>query len=140
MKKLNNFIDKAPLWQIFIVGWFFSSVFIASNIYVFNLIEPSSTKLIISGINCIKIGIIMGILIGFMFMIMLSMGRESQIFWDYSKEVESLIDKAETKESLQSIFDNEFQDLREKCWGGPQIQELNRLYTIIKTKNKYINK
>jgi hypothetical protein len=68
---------------------------------------------------------------------MFSMMRKSTIFWDYAKLVEGLIENTETKESLQSLFDNEFQDLRKKCQGGPQIPELNRLYTIIKTKYKY---
>jgi hypothetical protein len=94
--------------------------------------------MLLSGINCIAMGAITGILFGLMFMLMFSMSRKSQIFWDYAKVVEKLIENAETKEALQSLFDNEFQDLRKKCQGGPQIPELNRLYSIIKTKYKYI--
>jgi hypothetical protein len=52
--------------------------------------------------------------------------------------VEALIDGAATRKELVSIFENEFQDLRKKCQGGPQIPELNRLYTIMKTKIKYV--
>jgi hypothetical protein len=94
--------------------------------------------MLLSGINCTAMGAITGILFGLMFSLMVSMMRKSQIFWDYAKVVEKLIENAETKEALQSLFDNEFQDLRKKCQGGPQIPELNRLYTIIKTKYKYI--
>jgi hypothetical protein len=27
MKRLNNFLDKAPLWQVFIFGWLFAGCF-----------------------------------------------------------------------------------------------------------------
>jgi hypothetical protein len=138
MKNLNNFLDKAPLWQIYIFGWFLTGTFTASIFYGFQLIDPPNSKMLITGINCIKLGAITGILFGLMFMLMFSMSRKSQIFWDYAKVVEGLIENAETKEALQSIFDNEFQDLRKKCQGGPQIPELNRLYTILKTKYKYV--
>jgi hypothetical protein len=137
MKKLNNFLDKAPLWQIYIFGWFLTGAFGASIFYGFQLIDPPNSKMLISGINCIKMGALTGTLFGLMFMLIFSMMRKSIIFWDYAKVVESLIDKAETKELLQSIFNNEFQDLRKKYQGGPQISELNRLYTILKTKYKY---
>ena len=138
MKKLNNFLDKAPLWQIYIFGWFFTGTFVALFFYVFRFIDSPNSKMLLSGINCTAMGAITGILFGLMFSLMVSMMRKSQIFWDYAKVVEKLIENAETKEALQSLFDNEFQDLRKKCQGGPQIPELNRLYTIIKTKYKYI--
>jgi hypothetical protein len=137
MKRLEKFLDKASLWQIYIFGWLFTGAFTASIFYGFQLIDPPNSKMLITGINCIKIGALTGILFGLMFMLMFSMMRKSTIFWDYAKLVEGLIENTETKESLQSIFDNEFQDLRKKCQGGPQIPELNRLYTIIKTKYKY---
>jgi hypothetical protein len=69
---------------------------------------------------------------------MISMSRKSQIFWDYSHEVEDLIAEAETQDALNSIFQNQFQELRKQGQGGPQIPELNRLYTIMKTKHKYV--
>jgi hypothetical protein len=137
MKRLNNFLDKAPLWQIYILGWFFTGAFTASIFYGFQFIGATKPELDFSGINCIKMGVMSGILFGLMFMLMFSMMRKSQIFWDYSKEVETLIENEETKEGLQSVFENQFQELRKKCQGGPQIPELNRLYTIMKTKYKY---
>ena len=137
MNKINQFFDKSPLWQIYIFGWFFTGAFVAALFYGLQLIDPPNSKMLISGINCIKMGALTGTLFGLMFMLIFSMMRKSIIFWDYAKVVESLIDKAETKELLQSIFNNEFQDLRKKYQGGPQISELNRLYTILKTKYKY---
>lgn len=83
-------------------------------------------------------GALLGLLFGLMVMLMVSMMRKSTIFWEYAKVVEALIDDTTTKDDLDSIFKNEFQDLRKKCQGGPQIPELNRLYTIMKTKYKYV--
>lgn len=138
MKKLNTFLDKAPLWQIYIFGWLFTGVFVAFLFYGFQFIDPDPNH-DLSGVNCIKIGALSGVLFGLMFMLMFSMMRKSQIFWDYAKVVEDLIENANTKDELQSIFDNQFQELRKKSQGGPHYIERNRLYTIMKTKYTYIN-
>ena len=138
MKKLNNFLDKAPLWQIYIFGWFFTGAFTALIFYGFKFIDSPNSKMLITGINCIKMGAIMGALFGLIFMLTASTIRKSQIFWKYAHEVEALIEEAETQDEMNSIFENQFQWLRKKCLGGPQITELNRLYTIMKTKYKYI--
>ena len=140
MKKLNAFLDKAPLWQIYIFGWFFTGAFIAFLFYVIEpLISANPAKTIFSAEVCLKMGALSGLLFGLMFMLMFSMMRKSIIFWEYAKEVENLIEDAKTKDELQSILENQFQDLRKKCQGGPQIPELNRLFTIMKTKAKYIS-
>ena len=139
MNKLNNFLEKAPLWQVYIFGWFFTGGFMAILFYGIQFIDKDpNIQIDFSGINCIKVGATAGLLFGLMFMLMFSMMRKSQIFWDYAKVVEELIENANTQESLQSILENQFQDLRKKCQGGPQIPELNRLYTIMKTKYKYV--
>lgn len=85
-----------------------------------------------------KLGAFIGIPFGAMIVLMVSMMRKAQIFWEYAEVVERLIDEADTKEKVGFVFNNEFQSLREKCQGGPQITELQRLYTIMQTKIKYI--
>jgi len=132
MKKLNNFLDKAPLWQIYIFGWAFTSLFTFILFAGFSTIEAQ-----ISIAKSAGIGATTGLLFGFMFMLMFSMSRKSDKFWDYAKVVESLVDDAETKESLQSIFDNEFQDLQKLQMGHPHGSKLKELYAILKTKYKY---
>ena len=42
------------------------------------------------------------------------------------------------KELLEHIHKGEFEILRSLCMGGPQATELNRLFTIMKTKYKYV--
>lgn len=128
------------MWQIYIAFWFITGGFTGSLFYAvqFDARLTTSPELDFSGINCIKIGALLGLLFGLMFTLLISSMRKSQIFWTRADEVEALIKLAETKEGLQSIYENEFQDLRKKCQGGPQILELNRLYTIMKTKYKYV--
>lgn len=139
MKTINNFFEKAPLWQIYIFGWFSSGTLVASMFYFLQLVGATSENLLINGETCVKVGVVLGLIFGLLVSLMVSMMRKSTIFWEYAKEVEKLIDDANTKDELQSIFDNQFQELRKKCQGGPQIPELNRLYTVMKTKHKYVN-
>lgn len=139
MNKINQFFDTAPLWKVYIAGWFLSGALTASMFYFFQKIGATSPNLLITGEACLKMGALSGLLFGAMIMLSVSMMRKSTIFWAYAEKIEELIDSATTKDELQSIFDNEFQDLRKKCQGGPQIPELTRLYAVMKTKFKYIN-
>jgi hypothetical protein len=66
------------------------------------------------------------------------MGRKSIVFWEKSKKISCKIDSAKTKEELDNIFINEFQELRKISMGKPHNEELLRLYTIMKTKHEYV--
>jgi hypothetical protein len=134
MKALNNFLDKAPLWQVYIFGWLFSGALFASLFYLL----PSTPELDLSGIKCLKVGALSGLLFGLMVMSMVSMMRKSSEFWTYAEVVEAAIEKANTKEELEAIFENDFQTLRKMGQGRPHIQELTKLYHIMKTKHKYV--
>jgi hypothetical protein len=133
MKKLENFLDKAPLWQVFIFGWLFTGTL---SFIIFQFFPDGTVELRDPFVN-LKIGVSMGFMFGLMFMLMFSMSRKSDKFWDYAKEVESLIEATETKEALQSIFDNEFQTLQKLQMGHPHGSKLKELYAILKTKYKY---
>lgn len=135
MKSINNFFDKAPLWKIYIFGWALTGLF---TFAMFEWVTILISGTVLPTIVNLKIGATTGILFGLMFMLMISMTRKSSKFWDYSKEVESLIDKAETKDDLDLIFNNEFRSLRELSQGGPHYVELKRQYAIIQTKYKYV--
>lgn len=142
MKTLNYFFEKAPLWQIFVLIWFLTGAFFTSYmLYGLQKNGATNPELDFSGMDCIKFGAGIGLFFGLFFWALVSMMRKSQIFWDYAKVVEELIESTHTKDGLQSILEQEFQDLRKKCQGGHkqlQITELERLYSIIKTKIKYV--
>ena len=57
---------------------------------------------------------------------------------ELAKIIEDKIDLSETKESLDDIYNNDFQILKESGQGHPHYNEIRRLYTIMKTKYKYV--
>ena len=134
MKTLNNFLDKAPFWQIYIFGWLFSGTIMTS----LTLLFPTTPELNFDWDKCLKIGALSGLLFGLMTVLLVSMIRKSSKFWEYAKVVEKAIEDANTKESLEAIYETEFQTLKEMTQGGPHQQELNKLYHIMKTKHKYM--
>lgn len=89
-------------------------------------------------VTSLKFAGLMAIPFTAMAMAMTNMSNKSQKFWDYSKEVQALIDKAETQEELGSIYKNEFQTLRDLAQGGAHLPELTKQYTIMQTKYKYV--
>ena len=138
MKRLNKFIETAHLFWVFLFGWVFTGVFIASIFYFSGsfIAEPRIFGLV----KCIEMGAMSGVPFGFMVTLMVSMMRSSQRFWDFAKCVEHLIEHAETRTDLDSVFANDFQKLIDLSGGGPHRTELTRLYTIMKTKYKYLKK
>lgn len=136
MKRVSNFLDKAPLWKIFLIGWLIAGLF---SMLVWGGLESIEGKPLILGV-LIKLGLALGFMIGgLMFTLMTSMMRKSQKFWDYAKEVGVLIDECKTKSELEEVFKKEFQTLRGMSLGNPHSAELHRLYAIMETKHKLIN-
>jgi hypothetical protein len=129
MKTLNNFLDKASLFIVYLVGWFISGLFTFLLFYLF-----SESTANIGAVTSAKIGALTGLLFGLMWTLMISMHRKSNKFWDYSKEVTRLINDAKTVADTQSIYMNEFQSLVNLAMGRPHTTELTRLYAILQTK------
>jgi len=73
MKAINNFFEKAALWKVFIVGWFFTGLFMASMFYLL----PSSPDLEFSLVKCLEVGAMSGLLFGGMVTTMTSLMRKS---------------------------------------------------------------
>lgn len=89
-------------------------------------------------LTSLKLAGLMGIPFTALVILTNSMSNKNYQFWKYAEDVESLIESAETKESLDLIFKNEFQTLRELSQGGPHYVELKRQHTIMQTKYKYV--
>jgi len=136
MKTVNNFLDKASLFKVWLVVYPISILFISSLVYGLDYLSGEST--FTNDFKYLKFGALMGMVFSWMFVLMLSMSRKSTIFWDYTKYFEELVDKADTKEELKRIWYNEYNELVTKCQGGAQIGEVKRLKAIIETKYKYI--
>jgi membrane protein DedA with SNARE-associated domain len=139
MKTLENFFEKTHLLKVFLFGWILFGGMIASIFYGLFITDAIRPELNFTGIACVQIGLMLGLVFGAMIAFFVGQMRKSQEFWDHAKRVESLIDKAESKSALESIRKWEFESLREMSQGGPHNTELYRLHAIMQTKHKYVN-
>lgn len=130
MKTINDFLDKSPLWQIYIFGWLFTGSLFGGAFY---LLSP------LTGIVCAKVGVNSGLILGLMFPLVISGMRKSKAFWENAIRIEILIEFAEDRESLDKIFDVELRELSKKFQLSLQQKvAFIRLCTILKTKYRYI--
>ena len=134
MKKLENL-----KWYLALPIWY-AIMTIVTFIIVFGLSQAidEPNDLFSNPVTSLKFSSLMAIPFTLMVFLVFSMSNKSQKFWDYSKEVHALIDKAETQEELGSIYKNEFQTLRDLAQGGAHLHELTKQYTILQTKYKYV--
>ena len=136
MKKINDFIDSARLWKVYLVFVLIMSIFIYLILTILSwviVIDPNLTTLIM-----VKLSLGLGFVFSMLITLMTYSGRKSKEFWDKAIFVEEMIENSNTKTSLDILFDVDFQKLRELSQGTPHYNELHRLYAIIKTKYKYI--
>ena len=132
MKTLNNFFEKAHLFKVWLVLFPILIFFISSLFYGLDYLSGERT--FTDNFNYLKFGVLMGMVISWMFVIMISMSRKSIVFWNYAEYFEELVYKTNTKEGLEKIWYNEYNELISKCQGGAQIGEVRRLKTMIQTK------
>lgn len=133
MKTINKFFEEAHLFKVFLFA------FLTIGGFTYLVTQPiASNELVQNPVNVsLRLAILFGLLFGCISTFMTSMMRKSSKFWDYSKEVQVLIDNAETKEELGSIYKGEFQSLIELALGGHHQSELKKQYEIMQTKYKY---
>ena len=137
MRRKDNFLENAPLWKIYLAGWFVTGFM---TFIVWGGLSKIGTddSLIYTFPRLFCFGAIFGIPFGLLFTLMISMGRKSTKFWEHAEYVEKLVDEANSKIRLDDIFKCEFEGLKDLSQGGPHSQELNRIYTIMKTKYKFL--
>jgi hypothetical protein len=135
MKKSYNFLETAPLYSIFLFVFLIFAVFVSLlSYFLFHQVTKIYNPLI-----SVEGGVGLGLIFATCITLMFNEMRKSAKFWSYAKEVESLVDKAETKRRLESIRKWEYENLIELSQGGPHIVELERLLTIMETKYKFVN-
>ncbi len=138
MKTIENFFEKTHLLKVFLFGWILFGGMIASIFYGLFITDAIRPELNFTGIACVQIGLILGLVFGAIIVLFVGQMRKSQEFWDYARVVEEKIENAETKSALDSIRRYEFESLREMSMGGPHNNELYRLHAIMQTKYKYV--
>ncbi len=130
MKRINNFINKGPLWQVFLVFAFLTfCIFFAMEYFLTEVIAISVV---------IKISLIVGVIFGLMFTFLTQIGRNSIKFWDAAKILDENVEKANSKEQIEDLYRNDFMKLKKLAGGEPHFSELKRLHAIISTKYKLV--
>jgi len=66
------------------------------------------------------------------------MVRKSVEFWRVFHVMDDAVEKAEYKEDIKQIYDEQFESVRSKAMGGPHADALNRVYAIMQTKYKLL--
>jgi len=132
MKKISEFFDKGPYWQVFFVGFIFTG---ALTFTMFNYLTDA--KFINVVVN-IKISIAMGVIFGLMFASMNYLSRCSIKFWAAARELEQEIDAITKKDDMINLSETKFQALRKMASGTPHYSELHRLWAIMQTHIKFL--
>jgi len=86
----------------------------------------------------LRLSFFISMLLGMIISMFTSISRTSHLFWDEAETLERKIDSAEDKDVLLQIYDEDFEKLKKLSCGVIHNDELKRLYTIIKTKYKYL--
>lgn len=135
-KTIDYFFDEAPYWQVF-VALFILLVIVIFSIFSFLfdfIIVELSVDILLIG----KLTLTLALSFAFVGTLLTYIGRKSVLFWKEAKKLFNKLDEAETKETIDEIFNNDFQVLRKMSFGGAHYGELKRLHTIMQTKYKYL--
>ena len=135
MKKFNDFMYGGSKWK---VALFTFSFFFAFSCSFFIGIELISGIDIIAISKSVMVSTILSGIFTLLVMNLISMSKQSQLFWDKAKEVELFIGEAETIEEIKAIYEGEFVTLKQMSSGTPHRYEVLRLLTIMDTKSKYL--
>lgn len=131
MKRFNNFMDKAPYWQV----WVFIFAIMFVSIYGFLYFIGSDDKAFRDIIA--KLSTALSLLGSLLYLLMLTQMRKSQKFWERLEVVKVQVENAETKDAIIDCA-NLVDELRKMALGYPHYSEVNRLITILNIKSKYI--
>ena len=132
---IKLFLDEAPLWLVFIAMSFAFTIICLLTVVSINLILSSEQLL---DFVLFKLSVFSSTLVGMFATLFTSIVRESQVFWEEAAILECKIDDADDKDSLLQIYTDDFEHLKHLSCGSLHNEELKRLYTIIKTKYKFV--
>jgi hypothetical protein len=135
MKKINKFLSEANLFKVWLTLYPIVALF--GSVLMYGLDTFIGDHSFGKYINYFYFGALMSLPFTTLFTLSLSMGRKAEIFWNYAKYLEELVNNVKTKEELEHIWYNEYNELIDKYQGGVQIGEVKRIRAIIETRLKY---
>jgi len=131
MNKLNRFFEKSPLWQVYIFGWVFTSSFMAGLLFFLDGERFGAVK-------SLQIGGTAGLLFGLMLMLMVSMMRTAQRFYQDCNTLEDKVRHAKTREELGYLFSRDFTELRKRAFHDHMYSRLREIHTRMQTMVGYL--
>jgi len=127
MKKLDNFLETAAYWKLFIVFEIICLILIKIPC---QLVLPDVFNSYVIN-SCAT-------LFSLFLMASIYFARAANSLHRACNEFEEKVHAATTKEELEALLKNDFSNLIKKAFTSHQRYRLKELYTIIKTKYQYI--
>lgn len=139
MKTINNFFLKTHILKVWLIFYFILTLFISVSLFFLDYIDPS-INLLVKDMNYFKIGASISMIYTTIITLILNDNKQSYLFWDSVKEIETLIDNAKNKDDLNNIYNNQLKKLASDYYPGEQENEVKRLKTIIESRYEKFNK
>lgn len=134
MKKYNSFIDEAPYWKVFVVGFVFSFLLVFAFYHILIGMANLEGTPFANNYVTAKIGCAMGLVMGLMFMLTVGMMRRSARFWKFAQAFEIKIKTTDTLEDVKTLYGDEFDQLKNFAEGSIHYQEVKRLQSMLSIK------
>ena len=128
--------EKAPYWVVFFIGWIVSTIFGFVIWICFSYIDNDNLSLLKTFYLNLFLGFFIG---GIMVPLYVSSFRKELLFYKCYKEVESLIENANTEEELNLIAENEFSKLKELSRSYYHSLKVKDIFKVMKTKTKNLD-
>lgn len=126
MKKLDNFLETAAYWQLFII---FEILCLIMVKICYQFILPEVGWYIISGVAT---------LLSLFLLAAIYFASVAKYLHKYCNEFEEKVHSATTREELEELLKNDFTELVKLSFTSHQSYRLKELYTILKTKYQYL--
>ena len=139
MKTINNFFLKTHILKVWLIFYFILTLFISVSLFFLDYIDPS-INLLVKDMNYFKIGASISMIYTTIITLIINNNKQSYLFWDSVKEIETLIDNAKNKDDLNNIYNNQLKKLASDYYPGEQENEVKRLKTIIESRYEKFNK
>ena len=136
--RIYNFLENGSLITIGLISYILIGLFGSLSLYGLSYIDGTTKDFFINDYYAFKLGFSIGMVVNFMFVLMIYSNRKNQKFWKYSEQVQNLIDNAKTKEDFDNIYTNNYPELINLAVGGQHITEIKRIKTVLETTLKYI--
>ena len=132
--KIANFIYDGNRILVFLTSFIFFSSFASFLFLYIDYIAESKIEL---GAQ-LRVSVILGLISSFLLLSIVSQMKQSRKFWNMADEIETKIETTESPQELKEIASEDLVELQKLSMGTPHKHELLRLFTIIKTKLKYV--